>query len=163
MKNKITRKDVSHLLCREIQAPLIAALIKGFAKEVGEERAHTIAASVISQDAVESGKTLAEKFNGNSLKDLCRIVEEVWAEDGTMQIENLHINKNVLNFDVTHCGYAEMYKRLGIAELGVLLSCNRDFVFMEGFNPAIQLARTQTIMEGAACCDFRYTLRPDSS
>lgn len=157
MKKNITRDDVSHLLCREIQAPLVAALIKGFAREIGKERAYGIAAKVIAQDAVESGSTLAQKFSGNSLHELRRVVEEVWAKDDTMEIENINMEGDSLNFDVTHCGYAEMYKRLGIAELGVLLSCNRDFVFMEGFNPEIKLTRTKTIMEGADCCDFRYT------
>ncbi len=157
MKKNITRDDVSHLLCREIQAPLVAALIKGFAGEIGEERAYGIAAKVIAQDAIESGKALAQKFSGNSLEELRRLIDEVWAEDGTMQIEHRDFDENSLNFDVTLCGYAEMYKRLGIAVLGVLLSCNRDFVFMEGFNPEIKLTRTKTIMEGADCCDFRYT------
>jgi hypothetical protein len=32
---------------------------------------------------------------------------------------------------------------------------------VEGFNPKIKLERTQTIMEGADHCDFRYTLEKD--
>ena len=46
---------------------------------------------------------------------------------------------------------------LGIPELGAVLSCNRDAALIEGFNPSVTLVRTQTIMEGAPCCDFRYT------
>jgi len=49
-----------------------------------------------------------------------------------------------------------MYEKLGIKELGCVLSCSRDFSFMEGFNPEIELIRTKTIMEGSECCDFRY-------
>ena len=49
-----------------------------------------------------------------------------------------------------------MYRALGIPELGAVLSCNRDAALIEGFNPAIRLTRTQTIMQGAPCCDFRY-------
>jgi hypothetical protein len=49
-----------------------------------------------------------------------------------------------------------MYRALGLAELGSSLSCQRDFSLIEGFNPAIQLTRTQTIMEGAPFCDFRF-------
>ena len=45
---------------------------------------------------------------------------------------------------------------LGIPELGPILSCNRDFCFAEGFNEAIRLTRTQTIMEGRTHCDFRF-------
>jgi hypothetical protein len=49
-----------------------------------------------------------------------------------------------------------MYHHLGIPELGDTLSCSRDFALIEGFNPEIRLNRTQTIMQGAAWCDFRY-------
>jgi L-2-amino-thiazoline-4-carboxylic acid hydrolase len=48
---------------------------------------------------------------------------------------------------------------LGIAEVGALLSCNRDFSLIEGFNPDIELTRTQTIMQGASHCDFRFKLK----
>jgi hypothetical protein len=31
---------------------------------------------------------------------------------------------------------------------------------LEGFNGEIELERTQTIMQGAPCCDFRYRRKP---
>ena len=52
---------------------------------------------------------------------------------------------------------------LGIPEVGALLSCNRDFSLVEGFNPAVKLTRTQTVMEGASHCDFRFELRPKNA
>jgi hypothetical protein len=52
-----------------------------------------------------------------------------------------------------------MYKELGIGELGALLSCGRDAALIVGFNPKIKFTRTQTIMEGAPFCDFRYELK----
>ena len=156
MKQKASSVDISHLLCREIQAPLVSALIRGFAREIGDSKAFSIAKKIICEDAVVSGKSLAEKYSGNSLQDLLKIVEEVWAQDGTLEIKNIRLNENTLSFDVTDCGYAKMYERLGIKELGSLLSCCRDFTFVDGFNPEIELIRTKTIMEGADICDFRY-------
>ena len=64
----------------------------------------------------------------------------------------------VFAFNVTRCRYAEMYRDLGIPQLGPILSCARDFAMIEGFNPGIRLTRTQTIMEGAALGDFRYRI-----
>jgi hypothetical protein len=52
-----------------------------------------------------------------------------------------------------------MYRALGVPELGALLSCNRDAALIEGFNPAVKLTRTQTIMNGASFCDFRYEIK----
>jgi hypothetical protein len=43
-----------------------------------------------------------------------------------------------------------------MADLGASLSCCRDFALIEGVNPAVTLTRTQTIMEGASHCDFRF-------
>lgn len=45
---------------------------------------------------------------------------------------------------------------LGEPELGFLLVCTGDFAVAEGFGPDIKLTRTQTIMQGADHCDFRY-------
>jgi hypothetical protein len=53
-----------------------------------------------------------------------------------------------------------MYARLGLADLGGLLSCSRDAAMIDGFNPAIEFHRTQTIMQGASHCDFRYHVEP---
>jgi L-2-amino-thiazoline-4-carboxylic acid hydrolase len=60
------------------------------------------------------------------------------------------------SFISTRCRYAEMYRAMGLAELGALLSCNRDGAFCEGYDPRLKLERTQTLMGGASHCDFRY-------
>ncbi len=55
-----------------------------------------------------------------------------------------------------------MYRALGLEDLGFSLSCCRDFAVIEGFNPELTLDRTQTLMEGAPCCDFRFRRRSAS-
>ena len=62
-----------------------------------------------------------------------------------------------LDFNVRRCRYAEFYKELGLADLGYLMHCNRDHAMIEGLNPDLKLTRTQTVMEGASHCDFRFT------
>ena len=57
---------------------------------------------------------------------------------------------------------AEMYRAMGLGEIGHLLSCQRDGTFCEGYDPRIKLQRTQTIMQGASHCDFDYTFEEDS-
>jgi hypothetical protein len=56
-----------------------------------------------------------------------------------------------------------MYRALGLADLGASLSCQRDYALVQGFNSEIELTRTQTIMEGAPFCDFRFRLGEASS
>jgi hypothetical protein len=162
MKKKASEVRITHLKCREIQAPIVSSLIQGFAEEIGSGKTIKVAKKVISKDAIESGKKLAQEYSGNSMSELSRIVKEVWAKDGAMRIQIIRENDNELFFDVTHCGYAQIYEKMGIKELGFILSCSRDFPFMEGFNPEIELSRTKTIMEGAECCDFQYRKRGSS-
>src|SRR5437763_18676 len=81
------------------------------------------------------------------------------AAGGALELDVLRDDGQALEFNVTRCRYAEMYRRLGLAGLGPVLSCNRDGSMIEGFNPDIEFRRTQTLMEGAPCCDFRYRKR----
>lgn len=159
MNNKEVKPDISHLLRREIQTPLVAALIKGYEENIGQEKARKIAQAVIDRDAALSGRTLAKDYSGNTLAVMLDIVQNYWAKDGTMIIENINLDETTLSFDVTRCGYADMYKRLGLQEYGYLMSCSRDYTFMDGFNPDIKLERTKTIMQGDAICDFCYKLK----
>jgi len=153
---KINTNEVSHLRRREIQAPIVSEIINGFIEELGREKTIEIISKVIEKDAINSGRLLANKFKGNSLSELSKLIREIWCEEEAMIIDVLKENKNEFHFNVTKCRYAEVYKKLGIPELGKHLSCDRDFSFNDGFNPKIKLERTQTIMEGADHCDFRY-------
>ncbi len=156
MSQEKNKHEISHLLVRELQAPLVSKLIKGFINDIGKDKALEITKRVIEEDAILSGKNLAVEFSGNSLEEMLQVVQEFWAKNGIMELENISLDEKTLSFDVTRCGYAEMYQRMGIQELGSLMSCSRDFAFMGGFNPAIELKRTKTIMEGDRICNFRY-------
>jgi len=48
---------------------------------------------------------------------------------------------------------------MGLGDIGDLLSCCRDSAFCQGYDPRIELTRTQTILAGASHCDFRYRVR----
>ncbi|MDY3562507.1 L-2-amino-thiazoline-4-carboxylic acid hydrolase [Gemmata sp. JC673] len=140
---------------REIEAGVVAPLFRAFAAEVGEHRAREIVGGVVRELAKQAG--CAAAGGGNALEHLKAVVEK-WAEGGALELTVLRDAPGAFDFDVTRCRFAEMYRRLGLAELGGLLSCARDAAMIEGFNPDIAFARTQTIMAGAAHCDFRYRL-----
>jgi hypothetical protein len=140
---------------REIEARIIGPVFKAFADEVGEERAREILASVIKELARSAGCSAAQAVGGNGLIDLARVVEK-WSDSGALALDVIRSDEYALEFNVTRCQFAEMYRRLGLVELGPILSCNRDGSMVEGFNPEIAFKRTQTLMEGAGHCDFRY-------
>jgi hypothetical protein len=146
---------------REIEANVVSPLFRAFAAEVGEERARAVLANVIGDLAKQAGCAMSAAVGGNDLSHL-KLVVEKWTENGALELEVLRDDPEAYEFNVTRCRYAEMYRRLGIADLGPLLSCNRDGTMIAGFNPDIEFRRTQTLMEGAPHCDFRYRV-PRSS
>ena len=145
---------------REIEARIAGPLIKAFMAEIGDERALEIAREVIVGLARESGEMLGRLTGENSLEQFARGLP-LWNRDDALSFDILESTPEKLSMNVTRCRYAEMYKELGLADLGFTLSCGRDYAMVEGFNPKIKLERTQTIMEGADHCDFRYALEKD--
>lgn len=92
---------ITHLKCREIQAPIVASIINGFAGELGYAKAIEIAKKVISEDAILSGKTMAKKYSGNSVAELARIVKEVWGQDGAIKIKKIMEGADYCDFRYT--------------------------------------------------------------
>jgi hypothetical protein len=149
---------INNLQRREIQAAFFAYLIQGFIKELGFYKAMEVASAAIREDAMDSGRRMAGKYGGNGTAELLRMVREVWAEGDAVEFDILEETELKLGFNVTRCGYVELYERLGMKEFGFCLSCNRDDALLLGFNPRMKLIRTQTIMQGAPVCDFRISV-----
>jgi hypothetical protein len=118
--------------------------------------------AVIRQLAVADGARWSEAY-GRDLASLKKVAEEIWAGGGSLDVEVVAANEDRLDFNVTRCRYAEFYQGLGLAELGYLIHCNRDHAMIDGFNPDLALTRTQTVMEGASHCDFRFSKKREVS
>ena len=147
--------QIGILARREIEARILAPVIKEFIKELGPERTLQIVEPIILSLARQAGTQLARMVEGNSLEHFMKGFP-MWTREDALQVQILEQTSKRVSFNVTRCRYAEMYRELGIPDLGFLLSCNRDGALIEGFNPKIRFTRTQTIMEGAPFCDFRY-------
>lgn len=146
---------ISILDQRRIEANLIKALLPAFEAELGAEKTRRILADVVVGLARQQG---AELRAGVADDDLISLSEtwEPWLRGNTLDTEVLALDEDAYHFNVTRCAYAEMYQELGLAELGFTLSCSRDAGLVAGFSDRIELTRTQTLMEGAPFCDFRY-------
>jgi predicted ArsR family transcriptional regulator len=151
-----TLNDVGLLKRREIEARIVAPLLERLAGEYGEG-VYDVAREVIVDVARDSGAALAQQMGDDSLTAFARGLAE-FSVDGALESEVVEITETTFGFDVHRCRYAEMYRALGIEDLGATLSCNRDGSLIAGFNPDIEFTRTQTIMEGATHCDFRFAL-----
>ncbi len=155
--NDVRLNAIGVLTRREIEARIVAPLLDALADEFGRERVLEIARQTITRIAREQGEQLVENMGGNSLSHFATSLES-WKKGDALEIEILEQDDERFDFNVTRCRYAELYQVLGLPDLGVLLSCNRDYALIAGFNPDVELIRTQTIMEGAPFCDFRFCL-----
>ena len=155
MSSTSERPALTLLQQREIEAKVVGPLIQGFAAELGTEKALEVVRGVIARLAHEGGAELAGRLGDASLEAFASGLGR-WSEGGALEIDVLESTPERLSFNVTRCKYAEMYRALGLADLGSSLSCLRDFALVEGFNPDIALTRTRTLMEGASHCDFRF-------
>ncbi|HEV8438617.1 MAG TPA: L-2-amino-thiazoline-4-carboxylic acid hydrolase [Methylomirabilota bacterium] len=157
-----TLNEIGVLKRREIEARILLPVVEALAREFGRERVVAIVRDVVVEVAREQGRDLARRIGDDSLPAFATALED-WKKGDAYRMDVLEQTEERFSFNVTRCRYAEMYRALGVPELGALLSCNRDFALVEGFNRDVDLTRTQTIMEGATHCDFRFVRRPAST
>jgi hypothetical protein len=155
--NPFSIADVPLIVRREIEARILAPFVEALGKRFGREVVVDVLRETIARIAREQGGQAAVACGGGDLGAFKKLTDR-WRQGGALELTVLKHDSVRFEFNVTRCKFAEMYARLGIPELGEVLSCNRDFHASEGFNPHLKLTRTQTIMGGAEHCDFRYKL-----
>jgi len=153
----MTAAELPTLTKRKLQAQVIGPIYAEMVAEIGEEKAARILDTAIRKAAIAEGKMFAAKApdGQTSMADFIKLYE-LWTADGALEMKVLKADDETFDFDIVRCRYAETYKEMGLGKIGHLLSCNRDGTFCQGYDPNITLERKQTIMEGAACCTFRY-------
>lgn len=156
-----TIHDVPVILRREIEALMIKPFLDAFEKELGHDKAYEIAASVIEEIAAAQGTEYTKIWGGNNKKALEK-QRLTWGANDAIQREILVDDDYSYHFNIVKCAYVQMYERIGMKDLGFLLSCLRDEAFYRGFNPDLTMGRTTCLMCGDKCCDFRLDFPKDS-
>lgn len=155
-------QDMPMLQRRRIEAAILKSVYQVIQLRSGEAEARAVIGEAVSKSAIEQGKALADELGHTpSFEDFSAIMP-LWTKDDALQIDLLEANEDKLHFNVTRCRYSEMYNEMGLGDIGDLLSCNRDGDFCIGYNPEMELERTQTIMKGASHCDFRYRMKDNN-
>ena len=139
-----------------IQAQVLVPLVKALQAELGEERANGLVRRVLSDVYRRYGEEFQRAKNEKNLGNMMASAFATYSREDALDYRVIEQSQDAFEIDVTGCRYAEFYKELGEPELGFLLVCSADYPTAEGFGPDIDLTRTQTIMQGASHCDFRY-------
>ena len=140
----------------KIQAQVLVPLIKALQVELGEERANALVRSALGHLYRRYGEEFWRKKTENDLGKVVASAFATYAREDALDYTVVQRSQDGCEIDITRCRYAEFFKALGEPELGFLLVCSADFSMAEGFGSDIELTRSQTIMQGASHCDFRY-------
>lgn len=144
---------------RRIEAKMLKHVWETLKASHGRAVADATIAAAVRAASLEQAREMADKVKAEGGEPSMRAFQKLyglWSAGGALEIETLLETEDRLDFDVTRCRYAEMYREMGLGEIGHLLSCQRDGTFCEGFDPRIRMERGRTIMQGAARCEFRY-------
>ena len=140
----------------KIQAQVLVPLVKALQAELGEERANGFVRKALGDMYRRYGEEFRRSKNEKHLGSIMGSAFATYAREAALDYRVIDQSQDTFECDVTACRYADFYKELGEPELGFLLVCSADFPTAEGIGPDIELTRTQTIMQGAGHCDFRY-------
>lgn len=150
--------DIPVIEQMKIQAQALVPLVKALQEELGEERANAIVRKALADQYRRYGERWWRRQQGDLGEKMASAFDGFAAGDA-LDYEVVKQSAAAFDVNVTGCRFAKFYQELGEPELGFLLVCSLDFPMAEGYGAGVELKRTQTIMQGATHCDFRYTLK----
>lgn len=153
--------DIPVIERAKIQAQDLVPLIKALQAELSKERANALVRRVLGDVYRRLGEQWWRAKQSRHVGENMTLAFASFAKGDALDYSVCGQSEDTFEVDVTGCRYAEFYKELGEPELGFLLVCSSDAPFAEGFGSKIKLTRTQTIMQGASHCDFRYKRQKD--
>ena len=152
---------LSLLAKTRIQAQVLVPLIRALRSELGREKAEPIVKQALRGWSKQLFAAIGDGVDGSPRRKWATI-QAAWADISLQDVtvETHRHDKEALEFDITHCRFAEFFRTLGEPELGELLVCEADFDIAASAGGEVSLTRDQTIMQGAPTCTFRYKFAP---
>ena len=145
----------------KIQAQVLVPLVTALQSELGEERANTIVHKALGDSMRKAAEDMSKQLPDAAMDKLPAMLS-LFSAGNAIDFEVVAHQPDRFEFNVTGCRYAKFYQELGVPELGFLLLCSLDYPMAEGLSTELELQRTQTIMQGASHCDFRWRLKQSS-
>jgi len=143
---------VDMLQAVKIQARVLVPIVKALELELGKEKAHAIVGRAIAESWATFVASRDPERDTHPSRDS-------GAFDFPVESEIVENTPESLATNLTACQFARYFRGIGEPEIGALLTCNVDFAVNAKLRPSWEFTRTQTQMQGAAFCDFRWRLR----
>jgi predicted ArsR family transcriptional regulator len=146
-----------------IQAQVLVPVLRALRSELGKERADAIVKQALRDWSKQLFAAIGDSVDGSPRRKWAAMhtaLAEITEQEVTVEMRR-H-DKEALEFDVSHCRFAEFFRALAEPELGALLICEADFDIAAAGGSDVSFTRDQTIMQGASSCTFRYKFTPRS-
>lgn len=109
------------------------------------------------------GERMAQRSPDTSLRSLTMAFRKpnpkgIFSNSNVWEI--VEDTESAFQIKLTKCLAAEVFLNHGAGDLGYASVCHADFGMPAGFNPAIELHRDRTLMEGDDHCNHRWVYRP---
>jgi predicted ArsR family transcriptional regulator len=140
-----------------IQAQVLVPVLRALRSELGQERAEAIVKQALRDWSKQLFAAVGDRVDG-SPRSKWAAMHTAMAEitEQAVTVEMRRHDEEALEFDVTHCRFAQFFRALGEPELGALLICETDFDIAAAGGSEVSFRRDQTMMQGAETCTFRY-------
>ncbi|MSP67607.1 MAG: 2-amino-thiazoline-4-carboxylic acid hydrolase [Alphaproteobacteria bacterium] len=144
----------------KLQAKVLVPVLRALRAEIGAERANRFVGDALRDWSKRLYHEIGERAGGSAREKFDAIWADVRPRIGDA-VERDHLRKDaeVWDYNITSCRYADFFKALGEPELGTLLTCDIDVHIADVGGAEVEFTRTQTIMQGAPYCDFRYRMK----
>jgi predicted ArsR family transcriptional regulator len=145
----------------KVQAQVLVPVLRAFREAIGRERADRIAWAALAEWRKEIVRERHESFAGAPLERWNQGVRALLTEIGdAVDMTPVQVAEGKVEFDVTGCRFAQLFRELGEPELGFALLCSMDDTTATEIGQGeLGFTRTSTIMQGGTRCDFRYALK----
>jgi len=134
----------------KIQSRVVIPIIRELEKEIGKERAHALIGRAIANAYVDYRELKGFKENSHPR------VEQEFDNGFPIEREVIDDTEETYGYNIAYCEFAEYFRAIGEPEIGVLMTCSVDHAAEELIRPEWDFERTQTRMQGAPHCDFRW-------
>jgi predicted ArsR family transcriptional regulator len=153
--------NLSFLDKTRIQAQVLVPVLRALRAELGKDKADALVKQALRDWSKQMFAAIGDGIDATPRRKWSAMQGHMNDVSGpAVEFEPKRKDKEALEFDVTRCRFAEFFRTLDEPELGALLACQTDFDIAAASGDEVTLERSQTIMQGAASCSFRYRFAP---
>lgn len=144
--------ELTNLERMRIQMEYAVPLVRDLQRLLGEEAVNEALARRVELLAAEQAQPGSKADFGRMEAGM-----ELYARGDALDYDVIASDSDRFDVNITRCDYMRMMEDLGARDVGHLLICNLDYPMAA--RTGMALTRTQTQMQGASFCDFRYRRR----